>query len=198
VSDAALTTRLNAARCAIGDSGEEQRLIKTLPRKGFRFVGQVREAREVAGPNPDDAPESAPAVPDKPSIAVLPFANMSGDPEQEYFADGMVEEITTALSRFTWLFVIARNSSFTFKGKAVDIREVGRRLGVRYVLEGAVRKASRKVRITGQLIEAATGAHIWADRFERDMTDTFSRCRTTSRSPLSQLFSQSCFKQKLH
>jgi adenylate cyclase len=172
VSDAALTTRLNAARCAIGDSGEEQRLIKTLPRKGFRFVGQVREAREVAGL--DDAPESAPAVPDKPSIAVLPFANMSGDPEQEYFADGMVEEITTALSRFKWLFVIARNSSFTFKGKAVDIKEVGRRLGVRYVLQGAVRKASGKVRITGQLIEAATGAHIWADKFERDMTDIFA------------------------
>ena len=175
VSDAALTTRLNVARSAIGDSGGgEQRLIKTLPRKGFRFVGQVREAREVAGPNPGDAPESAPAVPDKPSIAVLPFANMSGDPEQEYFADGMVEEITTALSRFKWLFVIARNSSFTFKGKAVDIKEVGRRLGVRYVLEGAVRKASGKVRITCQLIEAATGSHIWADRFERDMTDIFA------------------------
>jgi TolB-like protein/Flp pilus assembly protein TadD len=174
VSDAALTTRLNAARCAIGDSGAEQRLIKTLPRKGFRFVGQVREARGVADPDPGDAPERAPAVPDKPSIAVLPFANMSGDPEQEYFADGMVEEITTALSRFKWLFVIARNSSFTFKGKAVDIKEVGRRLGVRYVLEGAVRKASGKVRITGQLIEAATGAHIWADRFERDMTDIFT------------------------
>ena len=174
VSDAALTTRLNVARSAIGDSGEEQRLIKTLPRKGFRFLGQVREAQEVAGPNPGDAPESAPAVPDKPSIAVLPFANMSGDPEQEYFADGMVEEITTALSRFKGLFVIARNSSFTFKGKAVDIKEVGRRLGVRYVLEGAVRKASGKVRITCQLIEAATGAHIWADRFERDMTDIFA------------------------
>ena len=174
VSDAALTTRLNAARCAIGDSGAEQRLIKTLPRKGFRFVGQVREAREVAGPDPDGAPESAPAVPDKPSIAVLPFENMSGDPEQEYFADGMVEEITTALSRFRWLFVIARNSSFTFKGKAVDIKEVGRRLGVRYVLQGAVRKASGKVRITGQLIEAATGAHIWADKFDRDMTEIFA------------------------
>ena len=185
VSDAALTTRLNAARCAIGDSGEEQRLIKTLPRKGFRFVGQVREAREVAGPNPGDAPESAPAVPDKPSIAVLPFANMSGDPEQEYFADGMVEEITTALSRFKGLFVIARNSSFTFKGKAVDIKEVGRRLGVRYVLEGEVRKASAKVRITGRLIEAATGTHIWADRFEREL-QAFSRCRTKSRSPLSR------------
>jgi TolB-like protein/Flp pilus assembly protein TadD len=174
VSDAALTTRLNVARTTIGDSGEEQRLIKTLPRKGFRFVGQVREAREVAGPNPGDALESALAVPDRPSIAVLPFENMSGDREQEYFADGMVEEIITALSRFKWLFVIARNSSFTFKGKAVDVKEVGRRLGVRYVLEGAVRKASGKVRITGQLIEAATGAHIWADRFERDMTDIFA------------------------
>jgi len=151
VSDAALTTRLNAARDAIGDSGEQQRFIKTHPRKGFRFVGQVREARKVAGPTPGDAPESVPALPDKPSIAVLPFANMSGDPEQEYFADGMVEEITTALSRFKGLFVIARNSSFTFKGKAVDIKEVGRRLGVRYVLEGAVRKAPGKVRITGQL-----------------------------------------------
>jgi adenylate cyclase len=114
------------------------------------------------------------ALPDKPSIAVLPFQNMSGDPEQEYFADGMVEEITTALSRFKWLFVIARNSSFTFKGKAVDVKEVGRRLGVRYVLEGSVRKASGKVRITGQLIDAVTGAHIWADRFERDLTDVFA------------------------
>ena len=99
---------------------------------------------------------------------------MSGDPEQEYFADGMVEEIITALSRFKWLFVIARNSSFTFKGKAVDIKEVGRRLGVRYVLEGSVRKAAGKVRITGQLIDAITGAHIWADRFERDLTDVFA------------------------
>jgi adenylate cyclase len=114
------------------------------------------------------------ALPDKPSIAVLPFQNMSGDPEQEYFADGMVEEITTALSRFKWLFVIARNSSFTFKGRAVDIKEVGRRLGVRYVLEGSVRKASGKVRITGQLIDAVTGTHIWADRFERDLTDVFA------------------------
>ncbi len=105
---------------------------------------------------------------------MLPFENMSGDPEQEYFADGMVEEIMTALSRFKWLFVIARNSSFTFKGKAVDIKEVGRRLGVRYVLEGSVRKALGKVRITGQLIDAVTGTHIWADRFERDLTDIFA------------------------
>ncbi len=113
-------------------------------------------------------------LPDKPSIAVLPFQNMSGDPEQEYFADGMVEEIITALSRFKSLFVIARNSSFTFKGRAVDIKEVGRRLGVRYVLEGSVRKASGKVRITGQLIDAVTGAHLWADRFERDLTNVFA------------------------
>src|SRR5262249_24452749 len=105
--------------------------------------------------------DSAPPLPDKPSVAVLPFQNMSGDPEQEYFADGMVEEIITALSRFKWLFVIARNSSFTFKGRAVDIKEVGRQLGVRYVLEGSVRKAAGKVRITGQLIDAITGAHIW-------------------------------------
>jgi adenylate cyclase len=177
VSDMALTTRLNAARSAIGDSGYEQRLIKTLPRKGFRFVGVVREEDRPsdAAVVPDGHVESpALALPDKPSIAVLPFENMSGDPEQEYFADGMVEEITTALSRFKWLFVIARNSSFTFKGRAVDIKEVGRRLGVRYVLEGSVRKASGKVRIAGQLIDAITGMHIWAERFERDLTDVFA------------------------
>jgi adenylate cyclase len=121
-----------------------------------------------------DRLSGAPPLPDKPSIAVLPFQNMSDDPKQEYFADGMVEEIITALSRFRWLFVIARNSSFTFKGKAVDVKEVGRRLGVRYVLEGSVRKAPGKVRITGQLIDAVTGAHIWADRFERDLTDVFA------------------------
>ena len=178
VSDGALTTRLNAARTAIGDSGEEQRFIKTLPRKGFRFVGAVREAKEPAGAavadNQVELQKPDLALPDKPSIAVLPFENMSGDPEQEYFADGMVEEIITALSRFKSLFVIARHSSFTFKGKAVDIKEVRRRLGVRYVLEGSVRKASGKVRITGQLIDAITGAHIWADRFERDLTDVFA------------------------
>src|SRR4029077_12467804 len=136
-------------------------------------VSAPSETQQVAPERVAEA-ESPPPMPDKPSIAVLPFQNMSGDPEQEYFADGMVEEITTALSRFKWLFVIARNSSFTFKGKAVDIKEVGRRLGVRYVLEGAVRKASGKVRITCQLIEAAAGAHIWADRFERDLTDVFA------------------------
>jgi TolB-like protein/Flp pilus assembly protein TadD len=169
VSDAALTTRLNAVRAAIGDTGEEQRLIKTLPRKGFRFVGQVRETREVEDPNPRDAPESALALPDKPSIAVLPFENMSGDPEQEYFADGMVEEITTALSRFKWLFVIARNSSFTLKGKAVDVKEVGRRLGVRYILEGSVRvfrHGQRRLTVSGYSTDP---------QFEREEAERLSR-----------------------
>lgn len=113
------------------------------------------------------------ALPDKPSIAVLPFQNMSGDPEQEYFADGMVEEIITALSRFSWLLVMARNSSFTYKGRAVDVRRVAEELGVRYVLEGSVRRASQRIRITGQLIDATTGAHIWADRFDGDAEDIF-------------------------
>ena len=112
-------------------------------------------------------------LPDKPSIAVLPFANMSGDPEQEYFADGMVEEIITALSRIRWLFVIARNSSFTYKGQAVDVKQVGRELGVRYVLEGSVRKAGGRVRITAQLIDATNGAHLWADRFDGSLEDVF-------------------------
>ena len=113
------------------------------------------------------------ALPDKPSIAVLPFANMSGDPEQEYFVDGMVEEIITALSRIRWLFVIARNSSFTYKGQAVDVKQVGRELGVRYVLEGSVRKGGNRVRITGQLIDAVTGTHLWADRFDGLIEDVF-------------------------
>src|SRR5260370_1352593 len=113
------------------------------------------------------------ALPDRPSIAVLPFQNMSGDPEQEYFADGIVDDITTALSRFKSLFVIARNSSFTYKGKSVDIKQVGRELGVRYVLEGSVRKSGNRVRITGQLIEAASDAHLWADRFEGSLEDVF-------------------------
>src|SRR6202011_2387467 len=128
----------------------------------------------------EDTPKSAPVdgtpvlpLPDKPSIAVLPFANMSGDPEQEYFVDGMVEEIITALSRIRWLFVIARNSTFTYKGQAVDVKRVGRELGVRYVLEGSVRKAGGRGRITAQLIDAATGAHLWADRFDGSLEDVF-------------------------
>jgi len=171
VSESALTTCLNAARSAIGDNGNTQRLIKTLPRKGFRFVGTARDHQQHA----DLASEQKPvlSLPNQPSIAVLPFMNMSGDPEQEYFADGMVEDITVALSRVRWLFVIARNSSFTYKGKAVDVKQVGRELGVRYVLEGSVRKAASRVRINAQLIDASTGAHLWADRFESELVELF-------------------------
>jgi TolB-like protein len=164
VSESALFNRINAARSAIGDTGDAQRLIKTLPRKGIRFVGEVREVEEEEQPRAKPAP--AP-------IAVMPFNNMSGDPEQEYFADGMVEEIITALSRTHWLFVIARNSSFTYKGRAVDVKQVGRELGVRYVLEGSVRKAANRVRITAELIDVSTGAHLWADRFGGAMEDIF-------------------------
>jgi adenylate cyclase len=149
------------------DRGEQQ--LKNISKPVRAYAVRARAYSVLI-----DRLSAAPSLPDKPSIAVLPFQNMSGDPEQEYFADGMVEEIITALSRFKTLFVIARNSSFTFKGRAVDIKEVGRRLGVRYVLEGSVRKAAGKVRITGQLIDAVTGAHIWVDRFERNLTDVFA------------------------
>jgi TolB-like protein/Tfp pilus assembly protein PilF len=171
VSESTLTTHINAVRKAIGDSGEEQRLIRTVARKGFRFVGDVRDAQSGAATESMHA--STPALPDKPSIAVLPFQNLSGDPEQEYFADGMVEDIITALSRMRWLFVIARNSSFTYKGHAVDVKQVGRELGVRYIVEGGVRRAANKVRITAQLIDAVAGTHLWADRFEGTLDDIF-------------------------
>ena len=170
VSDATLSSRVNAVRMAIGDSGEAQRLIRTLPRKGIRFVGEVREAPD----SPASAPAPAhPAKPEQPSIAVLPFTNMSGDTEQDFFADGMAEDIITALSRCSGLFVIARNSSFLYKGKPVDIREVGRELGVAYVLEGSVRRGGNRLRITGQLIDADSGRHLWADRFDGDLNDVF-------------------------
>jgi TolB-like protein/Flp pilus assembly protein TadD len=181
VSEAALDSRVNAARRAIQDSGQKQRLIKTFPRKGVRFVGSVREQSSAAS-NADasvrplgaaDRGGAAIPLPDRPSIAVLPFTNMSGDTEQEYFADGMAEEIITALSRCKWLFVIARNSSFTYKGKAADIRQIGRELGVRYLLEGSVRRAGARLRITGQLLDATQGVQIWADRFDGDMSDVF-------------------------
>jgi TolB-like protein/class 3 adenylate cyclase len=153
---------------AFEDLGEQQ--VKNIARPV-----RVYRVRDRAGPaeEPFSAPPKPLPLPDKPSIAVLPFANMSGDPEQEYFADGMVEEITTALSRIRWLFVIARNSSFTYKGQSVDVKQVGRELGVRYVLEGSVRKAGREVRITAQLIDAASGAHLWADRFDGSLEDVF-------------------------
>jgi adenylate cyclase len=126
------------------------------------------------GPASEPRPEKpALSLPDKPSIAVLPFQNMSGDPEQDYFADGMVEDIVTGLSRIKWLFVIARNSSFVYKGKAVDVRQVGRELGVRYVLEGGVRKAGNRLRVTAQLVEAESGSHLWADKFDGELKDIF-------------------------
>src|SRR4029453_4733117 len=135
------------------------------------------QGKIAAVPEVENSPIAAIApvltLPAQPSIAVLPFQNMSSEPEQEYFADGMVEEIITALSRFRSLFVIARNSSFTYKGRTVDIKQVGRELGVRYVLEGSVRRAGAKVRITGQLIDTTTGAHLWADRFEGNLDDVF-------------------------
>ena len=172
VSDATLSSRVNAARTAIGDTGEAQRLIRTLPRKGIRFVGEVRETPDFpSAPPAGDAAQAA--EPDRPSLAVLPFTNMSGDPEQQFFADGMAEDIITALSRCSALFVIARNSSFIYKGKPVDIREVGRELGVGYVLEGSVRRVDRRLRITGQLIEATSGRHLRADRFDGDLADVF-------------------------
>ena len=134
-------------------------------------MASVHRSTEPAASDETAAP--ARTLPDKPSIAVLPFQNLSGDPEQEYFADGVVEDIITALSRIRWLFVIARNSSFTYKGRAVDVKQVGRELGVRYVLEGSVRKAANRVRITGQLIDATTGTHLWAERFEGSLDDIF-------------------------
>jgi TolB-like protein/class 3 adenylate cyclase len=151
------------------DRGEQQ--VKNIARPVRVF--DVKITGEAMALTPFSAVAAPLPLPDKPSIAVLPFQNMSGDPEQEYFADGMVEEIITVLSRIRWLFVIARNSSFTYKGKSVDVKQVGRELGVRYILEGSVRKGGNRVRITAQLIEAETGAHLWADRFDGSLEDIF-------------------------
>ncbi len=162
VSRTVITQTRGKLDCPTADLGEQALKNIAQPVHVFRVLAV-----------PKAMPEPSLPLPDKPSIAVLPFQNMSGDPEQEYFADGMVEEITTALSRIRSLFVIARNSAFTYKGRAVDVRQVGRELGVRYVLEGSVRKAGSRVRITGQLVDAATGAHLWADRFEGTLEDVF-------------------------
>ncbi len=161
-----MTTRINAVRKAVGNDGRAQRLIRTLPRKGIRFIGVVEDDQKREEP-----PKPTPTPTYTPSIAVLPFANMTGDLEQEYFADGVVEEIITALSHIRWLFVIARNSSGAYKGRGVDIRQIGLELGARYVLEGSVRKADGRVRITAQLIDAANGAHLWADHFDGSLED---------------------------
>ena len=163
VSESTLASRINAARTAIGDNGEDQRLIRTVLRKGIRFVGAVREEEKPVVATTGVATEQARfalPLPDRPSVAVLPFSNMSGDSEQDYFADGICEDIITGLSKLRWFFVIARNSTFIYKGRAVDIRQVGRELGVRYVLEGSVRKGGSRVRVTAQLIDGATGKHL--------------------------------------
>jgi TolB-like protein/Tfp pilus assembly protein PilF len=179
VSDSTLTSRINAARKAVGDSGENQKLIRTIQRKGLRFVGEIREQRDGVEPAPAAAavhepPRPALPLPDRPAIAVLPFVNMSGEPEQEYFSDGISEDIITALSKLRWFFVIARNSSFVYKGKAVHLKQVAEELGVRYVLEGSVRKGGDRVRITAQLNDVATGSHIWAERYDRNLADVFA------------------------
>jgi TolB-like protein/Tfp pilus assembly protein PilF len=180
VSDSTLDSRINAARNAIGDSGKEQRLIRTIPRKGLRFVGAVDEQANgfhLAAAPMETAVERAPpplSLPDRPAIAVLPFNNMSGDQDQEYFSDGISEDIIAALSKLRWFFVIARNSSFTYKGKAVHIKQVAAELGVRYVVEGSVRRSGDRVRITAQLNDTATGSHLWAEHYDRELVDVFA------------------------
>jgi adenylate cyclase len=179
VSDTALFTRINAARTAIGDSGEAQRLIKTLPRKGVRFVGSVCEEQassRLATPPAAGAEKPVPtlALPDGPSIAVLPFDNVSGNKDQDYFCDGITDDIITELSRFSELFVIARNSSFQYKGRAIDVRQVGRELGVRYILQGSIRREGGRVRISAQLADAVIGTHRWAERYDRQIEDVFA------------------------
>src|SRR5437667_12209200 len=173
IEDSNLTVQIAALRRVFEELAGGAAWIETLPRRGYRYVGPfVETGNPPAEANPQTS--LALALPDKPSIAVLPFSNLSGDPEQEYFADGIVEDIITGLSRIKWLFVIARNSTFAYKGRAVDVVQVGRDLGVRYVLEGGVRRAGSHVRITGQLIEAETGVHLWAERYDRSLDDIFA------------------------
>jgi len=176
VEDSNLTVQIAALRRVFAQEPGGERWIETLPRRGYRFVGPV-ETRDAEGEtSANKSSEVAPAlpIPDQPSIAVLPFDNLSGDPEQEYFADGLADEIITSLSRFRWFFVIARNSSFTYKGRAVDVKQVAGELGVQYVLEGSVRKAgSSRVRVIAQLIDALTGRHVWAERYDRELEDIF-------------------------
>lgn len=176
VSESALTSRINAARSAIGDNGEDQRLIRTLRGKGFRFVGAVTESSEKAvGSHLKRHPSNLQlALPDRPSIAVLPFINLSGDPEQEFFADGMTEDIITGLSQIRDFFVIARNTMFTYKGRPVDVQALSAELGVRYLLEGSVRKVGNRVRITSQLNDGTIGRQIWANHYDRDLQDIFA------------------------
>lgn len=169
IEDSNLTVQIAAVRRTLADASAEARWIETLPRRGYRYVGPAVTASDA-----DRSSAPSLTLPDRPSIAVLPFANLGGDAEQDYFADGMVDDIITGLSRINWLFVIARNSTFTYKGRAVDVKQVGRELGVRYVLEGSVRRTGGNARITGQLIDASTGMHVWAERYDRQSADIFA------------------------
>jgi TolB-like protein/Flp pilus assembly protein TadD len=174
VSDSALTTRLNAARKAVDDSGAEQRVIRTVQRRGVRFIGEVSEDGEAAaGIGAPPAAIETPSVP-RLSIVVLPFANLSNNPEQQYFADGVTGDLITDLSRIPDMLVISRNTAFTYRDKPVDTRQIGRELAVRYVLEGEVQRSGNRVRVTAQLIDAETDAHLWAERFEGDAGDLFA------------------------
>jgi TolB-like protein/Tfp pilus assembly protein PilF len=172
VGDAALVTCIQELRNALKDDARQPRYIETLHRRGYRFIARPTPA---AAPKQDvNGKAGALAFPDKPSIAVLPFTNMSREADQEHFADGISEDLITELARIRWLFVIARNSSFIYKNRAVDVKQVSRELGVRYVLEGSVRRAGRQVRITAQLVDATTGAHHWAERYDREIGDIFA------------------------
>ncbi|MFK4727737.1 TolB-like protein/Flp pilus assembly protein TadD [Bradyrhizobium niftali] len=178
VSDAALTTRLNAARSAIGDTGERQRLIKTLPRKGFRFVGAVQETQSRTVEPVGSVAHSSDTTPSRPiaprlSMVVLPFVNLSSDPQQDYFVDGVTESLTTDLSRISGSFVIGRHTAFAYKGKAVDLKQIGRDLNVRYVIEGSVQRGGNRFRVNVQLIDAETSKHLWAERFDKPVADLF-------------------------
>jgi TolB-like protein/Flp pilus assembly protein TadD len=178
VSDSTLNNRVNAARQVIGDSGEQQLFIRTIPRRGFRFVGEVRQspgedAQQQFVANAVGNVSGVVALAEVPSIAVLPFENMSGDSAQDYFVDGMVEDIITSLTRLRWLRVTSRTSSYQFKGEKLDVREIARRLGIRYVIEGSVRKSQDRVRVTGQLVDGASGAQLWAARYDREIDNIF-------------------------
>jgi len=173
VEDSNLTVQIAALRRVLAERADGQDWIETLPRRGYRYVGPP-VAIDQAGVAAGAAAVQALALPDKPSVAVLPFSNLSGNEAQDYFADGMVDDIITGLSRIKWLFVIARNSTFMYKGRAVDVKQAGRELGVRYVVEGSVRKLADRVRITAQLIDAATGTHVWAERYDRTVEDVFA------------------------
>jgi len=174
VSESTLTSHIHAARKAIGDSGEAQRLIRTLPRKGFRFIGTVQAAQGDSQSAPTTVSISLPVAAPRLSIVVLPFTNLSDDREQQYFADGISEDLTTDLSRLENMFVISRNTAFTYTSKPIDTKQIGRELGVRYVLEGSVRGSGNRVRVSAQLIDAATDAHLWAERFDSDTVDLFA------------------------